>query len=191
MPKPLPPLAQLYRFTPTTRALSESSSVSWTRYYSVLSVTQAWAPPAQRCLHLFISQGKTTHGFSVAAGSAVVSAHWPLSFCLDKDAEEGHCAPLEVGSFATVFKWDSGIGIDHLFLLLFPSLFSVFFPVTNSRCFSMLQSSQIQNDFCNTIEASKMHLPHKKLFQSINQKGCFVYEFVVVFNQDVLLLGLV
>lgn len=103
MPKPSPSFAKLYSFPPTTRALSESSSVS----SSVLSVTQAWAPPTQRCLHLFISQGKTTHGFPVAAGPAVVSAVcWALFVCLERDAEEGHCAPLEVGSFATVFKWD-------------------------------------------------------------------------------------
>lgn len=113
MPKPFPPLAQLYRFTPTTRAFSESSSVSWIRSSSVLSATQAWAPPAQRCLHLFTSQGKTTHGFPVAAGSAVVS-----DVCLESGAEEGHCASLEVGSFATVFKWDSGIGTNHFYFSL-------------------------------------------------------------------------
>lgn len=55
----------------------------------------------------------------------------------------------------------------------------------------MLQSRKIQNDSCNTIQVSKMHLPHTKLFQSINQKGYFVYEFMVGFNQGLLLLGLV
>lgn len=134
MPKPSPPLAKLYNFSPSRRALSESSSVSWIRSSSARSVTQAWAPPAQRCLHLLISQGKTTHGFPVAAGSAPVSdVCWALFVCLERDAEEGHCAPLEVGSFASVFKQDSGIGIDLLFLLLFHSLFSVFFAVTQQQ----------------------------------------------------------
>lgn len=37
---------------------------------------------------------------------------------------------------------------------------------------------------------SKTHLPHTKLFQSINQKGHFVYEFRIGFNQGLALLGL-
>lgn len=50
------------------------------------------------------------HAFSAAAGLAVIpDACWALCFCLERDAEEGHCAPLEVGSFAMVFKQDSGI----------------------------------------------------------------------------------
>lgn len=78
--------------------------------------------------------GKNNRGFSVAAGLAVISdACWALCFCLERDAGEGHCGPLAAGSFAVVFKQDSGIETGHFFCCFLPSLFSLCFALTEQQ----------------------------------------------------------
>lgn len=181
MPKPLALFAQLHTFTPTARAFSESSSFSSIRSSSVCPVALTWAPPAHtfssyRRLLLFVPQGKTTHGFSAAAGLAVIpDARWALCFCLERDAEEGHCAPLEGGGFAMVFKQDSGIRTDHVFCCFALTIFlSLCFNQT-ADALAHCRTARFRPIFCNTIKDSKTHLPHTKLFKTINQKGYFIY----------------
>lgn len=57
----------------------------------------------------------------------------------------------------------------------------------------MLQNSQIQTCFSNTSKDSKKHRPHTKILKKKpqNKKGYFISEFIVFFNQGLLLVGLV
>lgn len=132
---------------PTTWILFERSSISWTRSSSVLSVAPTWAPPAHtfstyRHLLLFVFLGKTTHGFSAAASLAVLPyACWALCSCLERAAEEGSCAPLEVGSFAAICKQDSRIEADYFFCCFALTIF----------CFLCFNQTADASASCRTV----------------------------------------
>lgn len=74
--------------------------------------------------------------------------------------------------------------------LIFPSLFSAFFAVTKQQ---MLQhvAEQPDSEWFLQYYPSEQNAPSTYKIISIDKKGYFSYEFMVVFNRGLLLLGLV
>lgn len=138
MPKPPTLFAQLHTFTTNhMNTFWEKLNLLNQELFCSFSCP-TWAPPAHtfstyRHLLLFVFLGKTTHGFSATASLAVLPyACWALCSCLERAAEEGSCAPLEVGSFAAICKQDSRIEADYFFCCFALTIFCLL-------CFALIK----------------------------------------------------